>query len=182
MATFTQHTPETAPDQAKARLQATQDKLGFVPSMYGMMANAPTLLEGYQTLSDIFGRSSLSAQEQQVVLLAVSVANQCEFCVAAHTTLAQGAGVDAAVIKALREDSSIDDPRLQALARLAQAIVKQQGWAAKEVDAFLASGFEQQQVMEVVLAAGLKTLSNYTNHLTNPPLNPAFAKNAWQAS
>lgn len=182
MGNFTQHTPETAPDQAKERLQATQDKLGFVPSMYGMMANAPTLLEGYQSLSDIFGRSSLSAQEQQVVLLAVSVANQCEFCVAAHTTLAQGAKVDGTVIQALREGGNIDDPRLESLARFAQAIVKKQGWATKEADAFLASGFEQQQIMEVVLAAGLKTLSNYTNHLTNPPIDPAFAKNAWQAN
>ncbi|SFB78548.1 uncharacterized peroxidase-related enzyme [Marinospirillum celere] len=182
MTDFTLHTPESAPDKAKERLQATQDKLGFVPSMYGMMANAPTLLEGYQTLSDIFGRSSLSAQEQQVVLLAVSVANGCEFCVAAHTTLAQGAGVDAAVINALRDESPISDPRLQALAEFTLALVNKQGWAGKEVDAFLAAGFEQQQVMEVVLAAGLKTLSNYTNHLTNPPLNEAFAKNAWKAS
>lgn len=181
MNVFTLHTPETAPEEAKERLQATQDKLGFVPSMYGMMANAPTLLEGYQTLSDIFGRSSFSAQEQQLVLLAVSVANGCEFCVAAHTTLAQGAGVDATVINALRDENPISNPRLQALATFASAVVKKQGWAGKEVEAFLAAGFEQQQVMEVVLAAGLKTLSNYTNHLTNPPLNEAFAKNAWNA-
>jgi AhpD family alkylhydroperoxidase len=182
MTEFNLHTPDTAPGTAKKRLQATEDKLGFVPSMYGMMANAPTLLEGYQTLSDIFGRSSLSPQEQQVVLLAVSVANQCEFCVAAHTTLAQGAGLDENIIQALREGGSIGDPRLAALAKVTQAIVGNQGWAGKEVDEFLAAGFEQQQVMEVILAAGLKTLSNYTNHLTNPPLNEAFAKNAWKAS
>lgn len=181
MTDFTFHTPETASGNARERLQATQDKLGFVPTMYGVMANAPTLLEGYQTLSDIFGRSSLSRQEQQVVLLAVSVANQCEFCVAAHTTLAQGAGVDKQIILALRDGGSIADPRMAALARVTQAIVSKQGWAGQEVDEFLAAGFEQQQVMEVILAAGLKTLSNYTNHLSNPPLNEAFAKNAWKA-
>jgi alkylhydroperoxidase family enzyme len=50
--------------------------------------------------------------------------------------------------------------------------------AEQEVDAFLAAGFSRAQVLEVVLGVGLKTLSNYTNHLAQTPVDAAFQKHA----
>jgi alkylhydroperoxidase family enzyme len=50
------------------------------------------------------------------------------------------------------------------------------------VNDFLNAGFTPQQALEVVLGIGLKTLSNYTNHLADTPLDEAFAGRAWQGS
>ena len=37
------------------------------------------------------------------------------------------------------------------------------------------------QVLEVILGIAYKTLSNYTNHLVDTPVDEAFAKQAWTA-
>ena len=49
MTDFPIHTTETAPEASRARLQGAQDALGFIPNLYATMAEAPAVLEGYQT-------------------------------------------------------------------------------------------------------------------------------------
>lgn len=51
--------------------------------------------------------------------------------------------------------------------------------ADAEIEAFLDAGYSRGQVLEVVLGVGVKTLSNYTNHLAGTPLDNAFEKAAW---
>ncbi len=50
----------------------------------------------------------------------------------------------------------------------------------EEIDAFLAAGFEREQVLDVRVGVAYKTLSNYTNHLAGTPLDGAFAVFAWE--
>eukprot|EP01030_Chromulinospumella_sphaerica_P032223 gene32223-32946_t len=47
-----------------------------------------------------------------------------------------------------------------------------------EIAAFVAAGFTRAQALDVVLAVGLKTMSNYVNHLAETPLDPPFANDA----
>ncbi|MCS7704844.1 hypothetical protein N0018_34145, partial [Pseudomonas aeruginosa] len=44
----------------------------------------------------------------------------------------------------------------------------------------LAAGYGERQVLEIVLALAVKTLSNYANHLFHTPLDEMFADRAWQ--
>ncbi len=176
-------TTETAPGGAKEALKQMQASMGFVPNLMGILANAPALLEGYRTLSGIFDKTSFSPTERQVVLLAVSCENRCEYCVAAHTVIAGMQKVDAGVVRALREGLPIADGKLEALRQLATAIVRTNGWPAPEVvDRFTAAGFGGAQALEVVLGVGVKTLSNYANHLANTPLDKQFAPAEWKSS
>jgi alkylhydroperoxidase family enzyme len=88
--------------------------------------------------------------------------------------------VPAEVVQAIRDGRPLADRRLEALRRLTVAIVRSRGWpAATELEAFLNAGYTSAQVLEVVLGVGVKTLSNYTNHLADTPLDSAFAKAAW---
>lgn len=51
------------------------------------------------------------------------------------------------------------------------------GWPSEaDLAAFTAAGYRHQQVLEVLLGVGLKTLSNYTNHICETPLDRAFAE------
>lgn len=182
MTDFPIHTVETAPTEAKARLEATQNALGFVPNLFAAMAESPALLEGYQTLSDIFGKTALSATEQQIILMTNNYLNGCSYCMAAHTTISQGAGVPADVITALRDDTPIADPKLEALRQFAKIVNETRGWPLeRDVQALIAAGYTTQTVLEVVLGTGLKVLSNYTNHIVETDVDAAFAPNAWQA-
>lgn len=174
------HTIDTAPAAAKDILAGAKKSLGFVPNLFGVMAEAPALLKSYATLSGIFDETSFSATEQQIVLLAVSYENDCGYCVAGHSAIAGMQKIPGDVIKAIRDGQPIADARLEALRRFTVAVVKSRGWPSKaDTRDFLAAGYGRQRILEVVLGVGMKTLSNYANHVATTPLDPAFAPVAW---
>lgn len=178
--TYTVHTLESAPETARETLTGAKKALGFVPNLYGIMAEAPALLKAYTTLSRIFDETSFSPTERQVVLLTVSYENGCQYCVAAHSVIADLQKVPAEVVGAIRDGKSISDAKLEALRRFTSAVTRTRGWPSDDdTEAFLNAGYTTAQVLEVVLGVGVKTLSNYTNHITGTPLDSAFAAAAW---
>ena len=72
MTRFKTHTPETAPEGARDLLKAQKDKLGFVPNLYGNLAESPSALKAYLQMTEIFAGSSLSTAERHVVWLAAA--------------------------------------------------------------------------------------------------------------
>lgn len=182
MTHFTTHSFETAPEDAQPLLKAAQNAYGFIPNLLGTMAEAPVILEGYMTLAGIYGKADLSETERQIVLMTNNRLNGCEYCMAAHTSISQGAGVPQDVIQSLRTNTPIADPKLEALRTFAAVINETRGWPeASDVEAFLAAGYTQQNILEVILGTALKTMSNYTNHVAETELDAAFAPNAWSA-
>lgn len=182
MSSFPHHSIESAPAAAKPILESAKRALGFVPNLYAGMAEAPAILEGYTTLSGIFDKSDLTATERQIILMTNNRLNGCVYCMAAHTTIAQGAGVPDDVIESLREGTPIADSKLEALRRFAEVINETRGWPTDaDLDAFFAAGYTHQSVLEVILGTSLKVLSNYTNHVAQTPLDKAFEPNAWTA-
>jgi len=180
MTDFPIHTTETAPEGSRARLQAAKDALGFIPNLYATMAEAPAVLEGYQTLAGIFEKSDLNMTELQVIMMTNNVENGCGYCMAAHTTLSQMQGIDADVVTALRDGTPFADPKLNALRTFAALVNQTRGYPAEaDIQAFLAAGYTKQTVLEVVLGTGLKVISNYTNHIASTPVDAAFSPNAW---
>lgn len=115
------------------------------------------------------------------MLLTISRINGCTYCVAAHSGLADMADVPTEVTDALRAGRPVPDPRLDALARFTTTMVQTRGLPSRaDVEAFLAAGFDERDVLQVVLAIGIKTLSNYTNHLFHTPVDAVFAHRAWE--
>jgi uncharacterized peroxidase-related enzyme len=167
---------------AASRLRDAQATLGFVPNMYGVMANSPGLLDtyvhGYERFRSLSG---FTPAEQEVVLLAVSCENGCTYCVAAHSFIADKlSGVPEAVTDAIRDGQPIPDVRLAALHDFTRIMVTKRGLPDKaDVDAFLAAGYSERQILEIVLAIAVKTLSNYANHLFHTPVDEVFACRAW---
>ena len=180
MANFKLHDSSTAPEGANAFISGVEKKMGFVPSLYAVLAENPAVLNAYTQLADQLGKTGLTALEQQVVTITASVENECHFCVAAHTTISEGAGLDLTVIDAVREDRPIDDPKLEALRVFTKKTVIDRGFVSDtDVDAFLAAGYERGAVLAVILGVSLKVISNYTNHVAETPVNEAFQKHAW---
>lgn len=178
--TYTVHTPNSAPAAAREILNGAKKGFGFVPNLLGVMAEAPTLVKAYTTLSRIFEETSFSAAERQVVLLAVSYENGCEYCVAAHSVIAGMQKVPGDVVGAIRDGKPIADAKLEALRRFTAAVTRTRGWPSKDdARAFMSAGYAQAQVLEVILGVGIKTLSNYANHVAETPLDEAFAKATW---
>lgn len=172
---------ETAPAASRDMLKAAAGKFGFVPNLLGVFANAPALLEGYLTLAGIFDKTSLSPTERQVVLVATSFENGCEYCMAAHTAIAGMLKVDQGVVTSLREGKPIADAKLESLRAFAADVTRTRGWPLPEsLAGFTKAGYTPAQALEVVLGVGVKTLSNYTNHLAHTPLDAEFKAAAWK--
>lgn len=108
---------------------------------------------------------------------AASQADGCDYCKPAHPMSAEKATLRVGEIEALREGRELTDESLEALRRFTVQVVETRGRPQpEEVDAFLAAGCTQAQILEVIVGVALKTLSNYTNHIADTPLDEAFAK------
>ena len=180
MSRYIPHTAETAPEASREGLAKAKRAFGFVPNMMGVLAASPAALDGLQALNGAFAQGSFSLKERELLLLAVSTVNGCTYCVPSHSAAAKAGGVSDEVIKAFREGKPIPDARLAALHGFATGVVEKRGWVAEaEVEAFIDAGFTQAQVLEVVLGVSLMTLTNYTNHIANVPLDAVLAPFRW---
>ncbi|MFA7280845.1 MAG: carboxymuconolactone decarboxylase family protein [Sterolibacterium sp.] len=162
----------------KEVLETALKQVGFIPNMYANMANVPgvltTYLHGYTAFRQ---QSGLSPAEQEVVFLAISQQNDCTYCMAAHSMIADKvSGVPAPVLAAIRSNQPIPDTRLQALYSFAQELVKTSGKPSQAVAAaFLSAGYTETTALQIILATAVKALSNYTNHLFQTVVDDPFA-------
>ncbi len=182
MTSFTVHTLETAPAGSRPLLEGIKKTFGFVPNLYAVFAESPAALQGALAIGEAFSKSTLSPAEQQLVALAVSEANDCQFCVAAHSTIAKHlAKADPAAVAATRDRARLPDAKLDALVSFTRRLVEQRGFVAPaDLAAFLNAGYTKAQVIEVLLGVGMKTFNNYVDHIAHVPLNDQFKAEAWQ--
>lgn len=184
MSLFKVHTKESAPEKALPALETAEAMFGFVPNLLGVMATSPALAEAYLALSEIFEKSTaLTPTERQIVLLTVSRYHECHYCLAAHSVVADMQSIPAEITQAIRNDRPIPDSKLEALRTLVTALVDHRGAISElEIKPFLAAGYQPVHLMDVMVGVGQKTLSNYTNHLAETPLDSAFENRAWVPS
>lgn len=175
-------TLETAEAGVRETLEKTKQQMGMIPNMYTRMGISPGALDTYLSGYARFRKGSgFTPAEQEVVFLAVSLENECGYCVAAHSVVADGPSKLARpVTDALRAGTEIPDPRLRGLAAFTRTMVAKRGRPSPEdVAAFAAAGFGERHVLEIVLAIAVKTISNYVNHLFDTPVDAAFAGRVW---
>lgn len=175
---MTPETLETATGEAQTLLAGARARLGFLPNMYGYMAKLPPVLASYLSTYDAFRtQAGFTPAEQETVFLTISRVNGCTYCTAAHSMIAdKKSGVPADSLAALRAGTDLPDARLQAVASFTEAMVLSRGNPGKAaVDAFLAAGYGEQQVLGIVLGIACKTFSNYVNHLGGTPVDEVFA-------
>ena len=171
MTTFEVHTMESAPAESKPLLADAEKHYGTIPNLFGVFAESPAILEK-STLFD--------STERQVVLLTASFENDCDYCMAAHTAIASMQKVPQHVLDSVRAGTAIREPKLEALRVFTRLVVQKRGLLAQhEVEALLAAGYSKRHVLEVVLGVSFKTLSNFTNHIAETPVDASFQRFAW---
>ena len=176
-------TLEDADPKAKAVLEKTKAKMGMIPNMYGTMANSPAMLETYvHGYSQFRENSDFTSAEQEVVFLTISRENECHYCMAAHSFVADNISmVPLEVTEAIRNDEPIADSKLSALRAFTQAMVISRGNPSDtDVNEFINSGYSENNILDVILAISVKTISNYSNHVFDTPVDAAFSVRSWE--
>jgi uncharacterized peroxidase-related enzyme len=180
MTDFQLHTKETAPEGGAELLERSEKAFGRIPGLHAVMSESPQHLEAYQKLHELFQQTSLSTVEQNVVWLTINVEHECHYCVPAHTGIAHMQKVPKDVIDALRDDTPLTDPRLEALRDFTLKVVRQRGHVSDaDVQTFLDAGFTKRNVLDIILGLAQKVMSNYVNHLAETPVDKVFEKFAW---
>ncbi|KAF3996537.1 carboxymuconolactone decarboxylase family protein [Glaciimonas immobilis] len=168
----------TAQGSQKELLDVALKQVGFVPAMYLNMVNAPAVLSTYLHGYDLFRKEShFTPAEQEVVFLSISQFNGCTYCTAAHSMIADKVSkVPKAVLQAIRDQQPIPDAKLAALAAMAVEMVAKHGQPDPAiVKAFIQAGYQELDLLYIVLAASVKTLSNYSNQAFGTPVDAMFA-------
>ena len=171
-----------AQPEARELLETAQKKTGFIPNMYKAMANSSGLLNTYMQGYVAFReKSGFSPTEQEVIFLTISQSNGCEYCMAAHSFLAEAAsGVPADVTRAIRDDKQIPESKLSALSIFTSVMVTKHGLPSKtDVEQFLKAGYQEKAILEIIHAIAVKTISNYTNHIFHTDVDEVFSKHLW---
>lgn len=180
MTTLKVHTIESAPEGSKTQLEASVKSFGMLPGLHGVLASSPQTLEAYKTLHELFTNTSFDAEELTVVWQTINVENGCHYCVPAHTGIANMMKVDPALTEALRNQEAMPNEKLQALQDMTLKIIRNRGHVSQEdLNTFYAAGYGEQQILEIILGVAQKTISNYTNHIANTPVDAGFKKFAW---
>ncbi len=176
-------TLENSEGEAKSVLEKAKAQAGFIPNMYTGMANSPGLLNTYLDGYAAFRQNSgFDSVEQEVVFLTISKVNGCSYCMAAHSFIADKKSlVPAPVTDAIRAGNIIPDDKLAALSAFTETMVVKRGLPSKsDVEAFIGVGYSERQILEIILAISVKTISNYTNHLFHTTVDDVFAERTWE--
>ncbi|MBZ2169650.1 MULTISPECIES: carboxymuconolactone decarboxylase family protein [Marinobacter] len=178
---FTLHDLNSAPEESKPLLEQSCRVFGMIPGLHAVMAEAPGVLNAYQTLHELVMVSSFDNDERTVVWQSINVEHACHYCVPAHTGIARSMQVSEGLIEALRNESPLPTPKLETLRAFTLAVVRKRGKVSREdLDAFYKAGYGNRQVMEVILILSQKVMSNYINHIAETPIDEPFRPFEWK--
>jgi uncharacterized peroxidase-related enzyme len=157
---------EAAPAASRPILEAVKKQLGLAPNMFRLIGNSPAALEGYVNLSTALGKGTLSLQTREGIALTVAAINGCSYCLSAHSYIGKNlAKLDDAEIAANRAGGSLD-AKVDAALRFAAKAARERGHVSDaDVEAVKAAGYDDAQVIEIVLHVALNTLTNFVNEV-----------------
>jgi uncharacterized peroxidase-related enzyme len=157
-------TIDEAPAASRALLRTAEARFGRVPNMSLLLAASPAALQGYLALLTALDGGTLGAQTAERIALTVAETVGCQYGLSLHTFCARnGIGLDDAEITANRSGAS-NDPRADAAVCFAAKIVRSQGAVGDDdIGALKAAGYDDGQIIEIVLHAALNTLAGFIN-------------------
>jgi uncharacterized peroxidase-related enzyme len=165
-------TIDAAPAASRPLLETVKKQLGAVPNLFRLVANSPSALQGYVALFDALNKGSLPAPTRERIALAVSELNGCSYCLSAHAYLGKNlAKLDDAEISTNRNGSS-NDPFAASAVRFAVKVARERGHVGQDdVNALRTAGYDDAQIIEIVLHVALTTWTNYINEVARTDID-----------
>lgn len=162
-----------ATGQTAELFAAIKAKLGKVPNAYDAIgSNSPMALQALLAFDGALAGTSLSKQEIEVVKLAVSEVNGCDYCLAAHTLGGKAAGLSADAMLGARRGTPTGNPKFDALSTFARSVTGTSGTVAQPVvDAVRAAGYTDAQIVDTIFAITSITFTNLLNRINDTAID-----------
>lgn len=156
-------------------LTEVETKFGFVPNLFKEMSVSPAALLVYLSASETLAQGSLTPREQQAVQLTVSSVNGCHYCQAVHSTLGAKAGMKDEELRAIRDDKVTATDPLNAVVHATRLLMDKKGWLdANDLRSLASQGITKARLYEIIAFIGLKTFSNYIDHIVHTAVDGQF--------
>lgn len=157
------------PPEVQALYAPPRERLGFVPNVLRNFALRPAHLlawnEHYEEL--MRGDSGLSKAEREMIAVVVSVANECRYCIAAHSAALRKLTKDAALADAIAADHRTAplEPRVRAMLDYARKLTVDIGAVTRaDVERLRGAGWTDEDVLDV---AEVTAMFNFTNRMAS---------------
>ena len=167
------------PDDVRERILAVQQKAGFVPNVFLVLAYRPAEFRAFFAYHDALMEkdTGLSKAEREMVVVATSALNHCQYCVVAHGALLRIHSrrpllADQVAINHRKADITV---RERAMLDFALRVAGE-SWQVEQadIDALRAHGFDQDEIWDIGAIAALFALSNRMANLTGMRPNEEF--------
>ncbi|KVF27545.1 peroxidase-related enzyme [Burkholderia vietnamiensis] len=167
------------PDDIRARIAAAQEKSGFIPNVFVTLAHRPDEFRAFFAYHDALmdKPGNLTKAEREMIVVATSSANQCQYCVIAHGAILRIRAKDPLIADQVATNYRKADITARQKAMLDFAMKVSQ--AAHEVgeadfDTLKSHGFSDDDAWDIAAIAAFFGMSNRLANVTNMRPNAQF--------
>lgn len=167
------------PDDIRQRILAVQEKSGFIPNVFLVLAHRPDEFRAFFAYHDALmdKPGNLTKAEREMIVVATSSLNQCQYCVIAHGAILRIRAKNLLIADQVATNYRKADITDRQKAMLDFAIkVSGEAQAVGETDfaTLAAHGFSQEDVWDIAAIAAFFALSNRMANVTNMRPNTEF--------
>jgi uncharacterized peroxidase-related enzyme len=167
------------PPDIRERIIAVQEKSGFVPNVFLTLAHRPDEFRAFFAYHDALMEKpgGLTKAEREMIVVATSGANQCQYCVVAHGAILRIRAKNPLIADqlAINYRKAEVTPRQRAMLDFAMKTALEH-WAIAEADfaALRGHGFTDEDIWDIGAIAAFFALSNRMAHVINMRPNDEF--------
>ena len=170
---------KSMPDDIRERILAVQEKSGFVPNVFLVLAHRPDEFRAFFAYHDALMEKDggLTKAEREMIVVATSAANQCQYCVVAHGAILRIRAknplvADQVAINFRKADIT---ERQKAMLDFAMKVsLSAQTMTDTDIAAVKSHGFKDDDVWDITAIAAFFALSNRMANVTNMRPNDEF--------
>lgn len=167
------------PEDIRARIEAVQEKSGFVPNVFLLLARRPDEFRAFFAYHDALMEkpSGLSKAEREMIVVATSAANECQYCVIAHGAILRIRAKDPLIADQVAVNWRKADitPRQRAMLAYAMKVaLRAQDCDDADVAALAAAGFSEDDIWDIAAIAAFFGMSNRLANALSLKPNPEF--------
>ena len=170
---------EELPEDIRDRILAVQEKAGFVPNVFLTLAHRPDEFRAFFAYHDALmeKEGGLTKAEREMIVVATSNANQCQYCVVAHGAILRIRAKNPLVADQVATNYRKADitPRQKAMLDFAMKVSQRSGEIADaDFDALRSHGFSDEDIWDIGAISGFFALSNRMANLISMRPNDEF--------
>lgn len=167
------------PEDIRERILAVHEKAGFVPNVFLVLAHRPDEFRAFFAYHDALMEKpgNLTQAEREMIVVATSNLNQCQYCVVAHGAILRVRAknpliADQVAINYRKADIT---PRQKAMLDFAVKVSMQAYEVGDEdMDTLKAHGFDEEDIWDIAAIAAFFGLSNRMANVTSMRPNEEF--------